>query len=767
MNKTLHLRLDSIENGKVIDLSNQHYDGIVHGTQIVDEHTFGKVMYFDGKDDYIELVENHKLKLIDHSFTCVSWLQVESLNTHDPFPQDRPILGNRGSETQSEVFHGVVRNDALFMSFYGNDTPSHDFKIEANRWYQVAWVYDKAQQDQIIYVDGERKSISSTRSPLLGKEKLYLGVWSSISYDRFFHGKMYGLRIYDTALSASTLLDLRKEDLMYGREQVAQNRNFKKSHPIDFHFYNQDQQNTLFIEETSQQNLQVEFINTSNQVIELQPLSGMVNQENYHYALRFRPDTLSAQSLSSGDDGIKLAAESAKIWQMSKPQKDAAGMDVLYLKSQTNEHSWQPNTAHKLTFNHVGASSKQGTRGSRIELLVNHINYQNSENTLCFSRLAHINIVNHQGKKHIPMHIGIVGDNGILNIDRNIANALKLRVSCSVPYDGSKPNNSQLCFRYDQEASRRSKLILSFDAGQKGDAGTLADADTLKLIAIKSPGWHVEEIKEGTTPIWILTREKENLILLGRGTAANHFDIDITNIKTDYPSGHTHLHIHYENISGYWDAQMVLTLEKRPLTYHDKKIGMGVAQPREDLDVRDNVNIGKNLTVAGSSGLQQITARTISLTPASAPSLPDERPDKDNHVQLDHQGLSLLCNGYQHFFIRNHHLAQCLTIESQTSLLEGYSLSISTSRSLSDIPLNTVVTLSYTCTGCITLFKLLVVELDSLTISICILSAFNCCKRNFSTFVNLLEFFDLLVNFVFKFCVSASFWRKFCSSNVF
>src|SRR2546429_3738434 len=70
---------------------------------------------------------------------------------------------------------------------------------------------------------------------------------------------------------------------------------FRQSYPIDFGLYNDDEQEILSItDDPAGQSFHLEIKNASAQVITLAaPPSATPGSSNYHFALRFRPDTLS------------------------------------------------------------------------------------------------------------------------------------------------------------------------------------------------------------------------------------------------------------------------------------------------------------------------------------------------------------------------------------------------------------------------------------------------------------------------------------------
>ena len=347
---------------------------------------------------------------------------------------------------------------------------------------------------------------------------------------------------------------------------------FRTSYPIDFELYDKDTQNVLYIEDTSDQTLTLEITNASTQTIALENLTGDVSDSNYHFALRFRPGTLSAASLGN-TNGIELG--DTTNWQMLLSPADPSGMDVIYI-SRTTNLSMDPDASQTIVFNNVGADAGQGARGTRVELLYQSMAYSGETETLSGNRELHMSVINHRGKQNLPLHVGFVGDNGILN-DGITQNTLTLRFSNTLTYDATNPDASSLSFSYNADETQRSKIILSFDVGTAADEWALGDSDGIAGIDITQPGgWDIIEPIEGESPEWILYPDTADQVLYGRNSGnTDYFDLEIIDIVSSFPTGHTQLHIRYENIPGYWDGQMKVTIEKRPLVYDGGNVGIG------------------------------------------------------------------------------------------------------------------------------------------------------------------------------------------------
>ena len=240
-------------------------------------------------------------------------------------------------------------------------------------------------------------------------------------------------------------------------------------------------------------------------------------------------------------------------------------------------------------------------RGTRVELQCSNMVFANtSGSSIDSTRVINLNVVNQRGSENIPLHAGFLGDNGIIN-DGTTDNSLSLRLSNTVAYDGSHPERSKLIFSADPE--QPSRIILSFDTGSSEVDGALGEASDIETIQVTplATGWIVEPPSSGSShPKWTLYPNfavGDSQVLQGRNYTeitgssdfANFIDIALNGIVTASPTGITHLHIHYENIPGYWDGQMKLEVDMRPLKYANKYVGIGTPDPQALLHVDGDI----------------------------------------------------------------------------------------------------------------------------------------------------------------------------------
>ncbi|MEE8059519.1 MAG: LamG-like jellyroll fold domain-containing protein [Pseudomonadales bacterium] len=588
MNPILHLALDKLYDGKVIDDQGQQYT-VAGQPNTIPDPVFGQVLDFDGQETAITIPDEERLR-IGH-YTVEVWIKPKEQSDY-PW---KGIIGKPGRN-----YHIWLHDTAFIHHRFKNSTGwdqgapgTAGDSIQWNEWNHIAITNDGNKAKTYINAKLEAEGPAGG-DPIIDNTSLIIG--RNLDSDQpdaraFFKGQITQVRIYNQALSAEAI----QQDKLADEQRLL---SFREIHPIDFDLYDKDSQNVLYIEDVSDQLLTLQIRNAASQQIQLNDLTATtVSNSSYHFALRFRPGTLSAASLS-GPDKIQLTAITSENWEMAPPEQDSSGMDVIYLKSKSAGFTLDPDALQTLVFKNVGADAGQGARGTRVELLCTNMSYTDGGSAITTNREIHLGVINHRGKKDLPLHIGFVGDNAILN-DGATANALKIRMTNTAVYDATNPDVSQLTFEYDADDTKRSKIILSFDSGDVADEWALGTETEIKTIVITQPtGWSVIVPQEGKTPEWILHPTNTTRVLPGKnapvGGDVNHFDIDINNIITNFPTGHTPLYVRYENIPGYWDGQMALIIEKRPLVFHDKKVGIGVTSPEASLQVSGDLMLTEN-----------------------------------------------------------------------------------------------------------------------------------------------------------------------------
>ncbi len=584
----------------------------VHGSpQVVSDEHFGSCFIFDGKQDYIEIPNSEDINFAtNQDFTVASWIKIAK---EQPFKTngDNDIIEKwNGSRGYPYVIRYMRDSQTIHAARYdGSNNPSitTTTKLNSEQFYHIAFVKEGSKLR--LYLDGreENSTDDTTQSQTQNDSPLYLARrgGSNEAYANYFAGTIAHLRIYKKALSPEEI----KQDINDNLTVIAA---FNLAYPLDFDLYEGDnKESIIFIEnDTKGEELVFEIQNDTEQGITLPAKSGAVTQNNYHFELRFRPDTLSPKSLQ------QLALKPQINWSMSSPVTQADGIVSLYFL--TTNTTLSANEVVTLTLQNISASAAGGARTTRVEFLCPEFTYQ-GETLTHYYREKNLSVIDHRGKKNIPLHVSFVGSNRILN-DGTTTNKLTLRI-VNVLKDKSIP------LIPDSKGDQASKFIISFDVQQnETKEWALLETGQISGISIKykvkdisnsgkqseSPEWVIlfndqtaKDIsnsgKQGESPEWVILFNDQTAIEPGQD-----IHVELSGIVSSLPSGQTNLYIRYENIPGYWDGTFICTIEKTPILYKDGKVGIGIipnSQQSEQLTVQGNTAITGNLTVFSRIGI--------------------------------------------------------------------------------------------------------------------------------------------------------------------
>lgn len=387
----------------------------------------------------------------------------------------------------------------------------------------------------------------------------------------------------------------------------------------------EDGQNILGIDDGAlRQSLRIEIINTAGRDLELQPIAqNALSGKTYHFAVSFRPGTL--VDISS----ISLR-EIAEGWTMQvKGNTLYFGMAEKTVIPQGERMT--------LTLENISAASEGGSRGTRVEIKYDQLLYQGSNETVSGSRLQYLNIVNQRGKKQIPLYVGFLGSNTILNDGQE--NELTLTIqslpNMSVPFIdlspqevsntlenssitkvGSPANSTSVLSLQDiqlgkispTEAQIANSIIVKPDDSKRAEGilkcrganeGTLDQATkftiTFDVAATASDApqdWALLNTNDADEVRISVESNQENWGFGGKETQGispqwsyicqkgwqvsgrqELLRLKITNLKTILKSGYANLYVHFENIPGYWDGYITVPIHKGPLVYREDSAG--------------------------------------------------------------------------------------------------------------------------------------------------------------------------------------------------
>ena len=466
-------RIDEVGEGssvqwQVHDFSSHERHGIVQGNPtVISDDRFGSCLMFDGVGDSIDCGD--RINLANSSFTVLFWVK------RDQSSQQRLILKQGNAQTNQGLQIGFRSDNKFRFDFYSNslDTaPDPDLG-----WHHWACVYNYNSETRkgrrTIYRDGiSYQEETADIAAYQGTGKLTIGSpWfgDENSTDKFFKGKIAHLRLYDRILEGDEINQCMAAD------ETALSA-FRATHPIEFKLYNQQDEAVLYITDAADQTLTLQLTNTSDSAITFTPkvTVTVADQDRYHLQLRFRPNTLSKQSqerLNALKEAIKRNDTTA-IAQLRSAGFEPNDWSLNYGFDQNDQTEWisllwikadqafnlPPKAVQTLKIPFLSAAAAGGARGTRVYLKYANLKYANLS-IPAGERSHYLNILNRQGKEYIPLHVGFVGSNAILN-DGTTPNELTLRITNISTKDTIK------FARSETSASNASTFSIYFDLQQ-------------------------------------------------------------------------------------------------------------------------------------------------------------------------------------------------------------------------------------------------------------------------------------------------------------
>jgi hypothetical protein len=194
------------------DQSGQGNDGTIYNGAGAVIGRKGQAISFDGVDDFIEASDESSLNFGTGSFTVSAWVNFRSFPSSDYFT----IADKMDYSMWSGWFFGINSSGSIRFNVDDgtNEEQVSTGAISTNTWYHVVAVVDRANTDQLVYINGSQ---SGNIPDITGdggydsQDGVTLMVGSGHnSTANEMSGKIDELRIYNRALSPTEVADLYK-----------------------------------------------------------------------------------------------------------------------------------------------------------------------------------------------------------------------------------------------------------------------------------------------------------------------------------------------------------------------------------------------------------------------------------------------------------------------------------------------------------------------------------------------------------------------------
>ena len=163
----------------------------------------GKALDFDGVNDKVDITDNNNLDFATN-FSIVQYVLIDSLQSSKIFYSNFYSSGKGAATGISDTTNNIVK---FYTKGAGADNTLYSsFALNTNEWYQVIATYDGATKK--IYINGQLDTlVSYTDSITYTNATPRIGALSGLSA-QFFNGKMSGVKVFNTALTAAQVADL-------------------------------------------------------------------------------------------------------------------------------------------------------------------------------------------------------------------------------------------------------------------------------------------------------------------------------------------------------------------------------------------------------------------------------------------------------------------------------------------------------------------------------------------------------------------------------
>ncbi|RCG31571.1 LamG domain-containing protein [Sphaerisporangium album] len=537
----LHWPLDAVTpESRALDASDLHLNGAVKGDPAnLPDRRFGSCLKFDGLDDAVLSPPLPPLR----AYTIAAWIN----------PADAV---RRGPVTVLATLNGGVR-----LVLNPDGSPAHRFAsavspdeghagpaggVPAGTWTHLAVTKDAqfsriflngVQVAQLNYRDLTRLPAAlAVQAALRGDPVPQPAPLALSGLNPNFAGLAAHVRVYDDALTELQI----KHDMA---DDEAALESFVRTHPVEFALVNADSQPVLYIDEASGgQPMTLTLTNASRYDLEVVPVTEL-SPTSFHFALRFRKGTLPQNlpvALATPDWALQAAPDGTALYLLWKAPQPIA-----------------PGTSVSVRFTGMNADGAAGTRGTRVELDYRRLRYRGEKDELSGTRLQFMDVVNHRGRRDLPIDLRLVGGDRVLN-DPRTASELRihltnlLRDGAGIALRASAPA-SAFTVSFDVQQPKESRPWALTSSGEAGNA---------KLEATDRGRWAVSAASRGQRVQWTVTPVADTVL-----KPDEFLELWLREIFAMQPPGHAPIVVEYRNIPGYADGAMTVSVERAPLLF--------------------------------------------------------------------------------------------------------------------------------------------------------------------------------------------------------
>ncbi len=540
------------QNNKLADQAPNGHTGEASGQlTLVPDDTFGLAVLCNGSDSLIKAGNAADLTPAG-DFSVMTWVNIAQL------PQQVALI-HKGPNSAPAYTVSVEATGWQFKCLDGivrlNDN------IATNAWVHIAATRQGKQLN--LYKNGQLMAqAKASKGAADASAQLKL---SGTQQGKVLNGRLAHTRIYSQALTADALLEVMEEDL-----QALGGPVFEATFPLDFALLNTEGEEVLYLLPAGEsQALQLQLSNTAAQNIILQaPPNNTPGTDNHHLELQFRPGTLDNTQL----DALEVTSPN---WALAATVQ-ANGTASVYLLS-TLRQSIRAGNSLAIDLGGVMTDVAGGTRNTRVAMHYQQMKVKDdAPNSLVGVREQFVPVVNKTGASTIPLHLGFVNTNRVLN-DGVTNNQLTLRLT----------NTSATQTIAFAGGNGTPALIISFDVqgqGQQKEWALLTEAALAGLAITYNKTSIPQNPDDATWPF--LPPPNLNL------APGAHIEFNISGLISSLPAGQANVYLQHQNIPGFQDGTQIALVEKSPVFYTstgnvaNEKVGIGTTTPNALFEVR-------------------------------------------------------------------------------------------------------------------------------------------------------------------------------------